>query len=258
MKAHGISQRRACRVLNLHRSVMRYQCHRRNDVVLRERLKSLAEQYPRYGYLLLHALLRREGLVQNRKRTYRLYTELGLQVRTKRRKKLVRPRIPMSVPIAANERWSLDFVSDQLACGRRFRILNVVDDHTRECVGQLADTSISGLRMARFLSELGRDRKLPTAIVCDNGTEMTSKAMFFWSKETGVKLNFIQPGKPTQNAFVESFNGKFRDNCLNQHWFRSLTEARRIIDNWRKHYNDVRPHSSLGYQSPTVFAQQAA
>lgn len=258
MEAHGISERRACRVLKLHRSVMRYQCHRRDDAVLRERLKTLAERYPRYGYLLLHALLRREGLVQNRKRTYRLYTELGLQVRTKRRKKLIRPRLPMLVPMAANERWSLDFVSDQLACGRRFRTLNVVDDHTRECVGQLTDISITGLRMARYLSELGKERKLPGSIVCDNGTEMTSKAMFFWSRETGVKLNFIQPGKPTQNAFVESFNGKFRDNCLNQHWFRSLTEARSIIDNWRKHYNEVRPHSSLGYQPPAVFAQQAA
>ena len=258
MANHGISERRACRVLKLHRSVKRYQCHRRDDALLRERLKTLAQQYPRYGYLLLHALLRREGLVQNRKRTYRLYTELGLQVRTKRRKKLIRPRIPMSVPMAANERWSLDFVSDQLASGRRFRILNVVDDHTRECIGQLTDISISGQRMARFLSELGKDRKLPGAIVCDNGTEMTSKAMFFWSGETGVKLNFIQPGKPTQNAFVESFNGKFRDNCLNQYWFRSLSEARNVIDNWRKHYNEVRPHSSLGYQPPTVFAQQAA
>lgn len=258
MTAHGLSERRACRVLKLHRSVMRYQPLPRNDGPLRERLKALAEQYPRYGYLLLHALLKREGLVQNRKRTYRLYTELGLQVRTKRRKKLVRPRIAMAVPTAANERWSLDFVSDQLACGRRFRILNVIDDYSRECVGQLVDVSISGARMARFLSNLGQTRQLPRAIVCDNGTEMTSKAMFFWSGDAGVKLHFIQPGKPTQNAFVESFNGKFRDGCLNQHWFRTLAETRRIINDWRKHYNEVRPHSSLGYQPPAVFAQQVA
>lgn len=258
METHGISERHACRVLKVHRSVMRYTCHGRDDSALRERLKQLAAHYPRYGYLILHALLKREGLVLNRKRTYRIYTELGLQVRTKRRKKLVRPRIPMAVPMRANERWSLDFVSDQLACGRRFRILNVVDDHTRECVGQLTDVSISGARMARYLSELGIERKLPATIVCDNGTEMTSKAMFFWSRETGVKLNFIQPGKPTQNAFVESFNGKFRDGCLNQHWFRNLSEARNIIDNWRKHYNEVRPHSSLGYQPPAVFAEKAA
>ena len=258
MDAHGISERHACRVLKMHRSVMRYTCHGRDDGLLRERLRTLAALYPRYGYLMLHALLKREGLVLNRKRTYRVYTELGLQVRTKRRKKLVRPRIPMAVPMSANERWSLDFVSDQLACGRRFRILNVVDDHTRECVGQLADVSTSGARMARYLSKLGLERNLPVSIVCDNGTEMTSKAMFFWSRETGVKLNFIQPGKPTQNAFVESFNGKFRDGCLNQHWFRSLTEARNIISNWRRHYNEVRPHSSLGYLPPAVFAEKAA
>jgi putative transposase len=256
--AHGISERHACRVLQLHRSVMRYQRHERDDEALRERLKALAAQYPRYGYLMLHALLKREGLVQNRKRTYRMYTELGLQVRTKRRKKLVRPRLAMAMPNHANERWSLDFVSDQLTCGRRFRILNIVDDYTRECVGQLVDLSISGARMARFLDELGQTRELPGAIVCDNGTEMTSKAMFFWSNETGVKLNFIQPGKPTQNAFVESFNGKFRDGCLNQHWFRNLTEARSIIDIWRTHYNDIRPHSSLNYLPPTVLAEMAA
>jgi len=258
MAIHGLSERRACRLLKLHRSVKRYQPLARNDGPLRERLQALAERYPRYGYLLLHALLKREGLVINRKRTYRLYTELGLQVRTKRRKKLVRPRIAMAVPTAANQRWSLDFVSDQLACGRRFRVLNVIDDYSRECVGQLVDVSISGARMARFLSTLGQTRQLPRAIVCDNGTEMTSKAMFFWSGDVGVKLHFIQPGKPTQNAFVESFNGKFRDGCLNQHWFKSLAETRRIIKDWRKHYNEVRPHSSLGYQPPTVFAQQVA
>lgn len=258
MEAHGISERRACQVLQLHRSVLRYTHHPRDDGALRERLKVLAALYPRYGYLMLHALLRREGLVVNRKRTYRLYTELGLQVRTQRRKKLVRPRLAMALPGRANERWSLDFVSDQLACGRRFRVLNVVDDFTRECVGQLADLSISGARMARFLDELAQIRGLPKSIVCDNGTEMTSKAMFFWSRAKGVPLNFIQPGKPTQNAFVESFNGKFRDSCLNQHWFRSLTEARSIIDEWRVHYNEVRPHSSLGYQPPSVFAEMAA
>lgn len=258
MTVHGLSERHACRVLKLHRSVMRYQPQPRDDEPLRARLKALAAQYPRYGYLLLHALLKREGLVQNRKRTYRLYTELGLQVRTKRRKKLVRPRIAMAVPTAVNERWSLDFMSDQLACGRRFRILNVIDDYSRECVGQLVDVSISGARMARFLSELGQTRQLPRVIVCDNGTEMTSKAMFFWSSDTGVRLHFIQPGKPTQNAFIESFNGKFRDSCLNQHWFRTLAETRRIINDWRKHYNEVRPHSSLGYQPPTVFARQVA
>jgi len=199
MEAHGISERRACRVLQLQGSVLRYSHHPHDDAALRERPKVLAALYPRYGYLMLHALLRREGLVVNRKRTYRLYIELGLKVRSKRRKKLVRPRLVMDVPSSPNERWSLDFVSDQLACGRRFRVLNVVDDFTREFVGQLTDLSISRARMARFLDELTRTRGLPKSIVCDNGTEMTSKAMFFWSREKGVQLNFIQPGRSQEN-----------------------------------------------------------
>ena len=189
----------------------------KNDGALIARLKALGEQYPRYGYLMLHAMLKNEGLVVNRKRTYRVYTELGMQVRTERRKKLIRPRIPMAVPSRVNERWSLDFVHDQLTDGRRIRILNIVDDYSRACVGQLVDTSISGARVARYLDELLQTRSKPKSKVMDNGPELTSKAMFFWSQKTGVKLNFIQPGKPTQNAFVESFNGRFRDGCLNQH-----------------------------------------
>jgi putative transposase len=253
-----VSERRASRLTRLSRSALRYQPQPKNDGELRLGLKSLAERYPRYGYLMLHAMLKHQGLVQNKKRTYRIYTEMGLQVRTKRRKKLVRPRIPMAVTTRPNERWSLDFVADQLACGRRFRILNVIDDFSRESVGQLADFSISGQRVARFLNELAQHRSLPHTLVCDNGTEFTSKAMFFWSKETGTKLHFIQPGKPTQNAFVESFNGKFRDGCLNQHWFKSLYDARQEVASWRKHYNEVRPHSSLDYLPPTTFAKQAA
>ena len=228
------------------------------DGAVRQRLKELATQYPVYGYLMLHALLKQEGLVVNKKRTYRLYTEDNLQVRTKRRKKLYRPRQPMLVPTSANERWSMDFVSDQLSDGRRFRVLNVVDDYSRECVGQLTDLSISGERVARFLSSLMKKRSKPQAIVCDNGPEFTSKALFFWSKEQHVKLSFIQPGKPTQNAFVESFNGKFRSGCLNQHWFRTLDEARLEINLWHHHYNTVRPHSSLNYLPPAQFAGQVA
>lgn len=258
MQHFGLSERRACRLLGLSRTAMRYCPQPRNDEALRSRLKKLAERYNRYGYLMLHGLLRNEGLVQNKKRTYRLYTEMGLQVRTKRRKKLIRPRVPLDLPRCAGERWSIDFVHDQLSCGRRFRVLNVVDDYSRECVGQLIDVSISGQRLARYLDQLAEQRSVPTTIVCDNGTELTSKAMFFWSQSRGVKLHFIQPGKPTQNAFVESFNGKFRDSCLNQQWFRDLFEARRVINKWREHYNNVRPHSSLGYLPPAVFAKQAA
>jgi putative transposase len=254
----GLSERRACRLLDLSRSVLRYQSCRADDSRLRTRLKALAEQYPKYGYPTLHDLLKTEGLVQNRKRTYRLYCEEGLQVRTKKRKKLKRPRVPMLVPNGINERWSMDFISDQLANGRRFRVLNIVDDFSRECVGQVVDTSISGQRVARYLDELSSRRGLPKTIVCDNGPEFTSKALFFWSRKTGVKLHFIQPGKPTQNAFVESFNGKFRDQCLNLYWFRDLADARRTIEDWRMHYNEVRPHRSLNGQPPAVFAKQAA
>lgn len=258
-KHYDISERRACKVIPISRKAVRHiSTRKQSDLALTKRLKELGELYPRYGYLMLHGLLKAEGLVKNTKRTYRLYTKLGMQVRTKRRKKLIRPRIPMEMPIRVNQRWSLDFVHDQLANGRRFRVLNVVDDFSRVCVGQLIDLSISGKRMARFLDQLGCTRGLPKSIVMDNGTEMTSKAMFFWSQKTGVKLNFIQPGKPTQNAFVESFNGRFRDGCLNQHWFLSLDDAREIIDRWREHYNQVRPHSSLGYLPPGIYEKQAA
>ena len=255
---HRLSQRAACRLAGISRQAMAYRSKPSGDQVLGERLKALGEQYPRYGYLILHAMLKSQGLVINRKRTYRICTELGMQVRTKKRKKLVRPRVPMAVPARPNERWSLDFVSDQLANGRRFRILNIVDDFSRACVGQLVATSLSGDRLTRFLDELSLTRPLPKTIVLDNGPEMTSKAMFFWSQRHHVTLHFIQPGKTTQNAFVESFNGRFRDYCLNQQYFLSLTDARLIIDQWRDHYNRVKPHSSLGYQPPALFEERVA
>jgi len=192
-----LSERRACGLIGVSRSVVQYRSHRAaNDDCLRQRLKELAEQYPRYGYLILHALLKGEGLVQNPKRTYRIYCEEQLQVRTKRRKRLPNiPRQPMALPSRRTERWSLDFVSDQLATGRRFRILNVIDDYTRECVGQIVDTSISGHRLSVFLDYLGEGQGLPREIILDNGPELTSKAMFLWSRKTGVKLNFIQPAR---------------------------------------------------------------
>ncbi len=256
---HHVSQRRACRVIPISRKAVRYAPQRPQlDAELVARLKALGEQYPRYGYLMLHSLLRADGLVVNRKRTYRLFTELGLQVRTKRRKKLVRPRVPMAVPTRPNERWSMDFVHDQLADGRRIRIQNVMDDYSRVCVQPLVDLSISGARVVRYLNQLSELRGLPKTLVLDNGPEMTSKAMFFWSQKTRVKLHFIQPGKPPQNAFVESFNGRFRDGCLNQQWFRDLADARQIIDDWHEHYNTTRPHSSLGYTPPAVFEAQVA
>ena len=256
--SYGISQRRACRVVPISRKSMWYQPQRPSrDADLAKRMKELGEQYPRYGYLMLHELLRREGLVVNRKRTYRLYSELGMQVRTKRRKKLVRPHIPLEVPNGPNQRWSTDFVHHQLTDSWRIRILNVVDDYSRVCVGQLVDLSIAGERTARFLSPMGEARGLPNRIVMDNGPELTSKVMFIWSQQAGAKLHFIQPDKPTQNAFVESFNGRFRDGCLNQYWFHNLDDARRIVDAWREHYNQIRPHSALSYRSPAEFERAA-
>ena len=236
LKNRRYSEHRACRLVGFSRPAAWRPLNARNDTALRSRLKTLTERYPRYDYPTLHDMLKTEGLVINPKRTYRLYREEGLQVRTKRRKKLVRPRIPMLVPDSINQRWSMDFVSDQLANGRRFRVLNVVDDYSREIVLQVVDFSISGERVGRELDRL--DRRLPKTIVCDNGAEFTCKAMFFWAKETGTRLHFILPGKPTQNAFVESFNGKFRDYCLNLNWFAGLADARSIIENWQKHFND--------------------
>jgi len=249
-----VSQRRACQLVGIHRSVARHQPCQGDEAALRGRLRELAAGFPRYGYKLLHELLKREGLVVNAKKTYRLYREEHLQVRRKRRKRLpARDRVPLPRLDGPNQRWSMDFMSDQLATGRRVRILNVVDDYSRECIGQLVDFSISGERVSRLLERLAVERARPTAIVVDNGPEFTSKALFVWSQRMGVRLRFIQPGKPCQNAFVESFNGKFRDACLNEQWFVDLAEARHHIEAWRLHYNTVRPHSSLGFLSPEQF-----
>ena len=258
LKSRRISERRACRLAGFSRSAAWYRLQGREDSALRNRLKALAERYPRYGYPTLHDLLKTEGLVTNPKRTYRIYREEGLQVRTKRRRKLHRPRVALSVPTAINERWTVDFVSDPLANGRRFRVFNVVDDFSRECVLQVVDFSISGERLTHELDRLAKSRPLAKKLVLDNGPELTSKAMFFWAKRRGVWLHFIQPGKPTQNAFVESFNARFREYCLNLNWFASLQDARSTIESWRTHYNHVRPHRSLGRKPPAVFAREAA
>ncbi len=253
MDRRNYSQRRACRLVGLSRSVAQYRRRPKRDDVLRARLKDLAARYRRYGYLRLHVLLAGEGLVVNAKRTYRLYREEGLQVRRRKRRLPRRDRLPLPVPERPMQRWSVDFVSDQLASGRRFRILNVVDDHSRECPGQIVDVAISGARLVRFLEDMAARRGLPETLVMDNGPELTSRAMFEWSRRTGVGLHFIEPGKPVQNAFVESFNGRFRDECLNEEWFTTLAHARAVIQAWRVHYNTARPHSALGYQTPAAF-----
>jgi putative transposase len=249
-----MSQRRACGLIGLSESSYRYRSVKVVVPELKEMLLRLAVERPRYGYRRLHVLVRREGFAVNHKRIYRLYRAEGLAVRRRRRKRLVRTRVPLALPAAANERWSLDFMSDQLADGRVFRTLNVVDDFTRECRAIEVDTSLCGQRVARTLDALVTEHGRPKALLTDNGPEFTSRALEAWAYRNGVRLDFIQPGKPMQNAFVESFNGRFRDECLNEHWFEGLDEAREVIEEWRQDYNQVRPHSSLGDMTPEEYA----
>ncbi len=256
----GLSERGACRLASYSRSSFRRERRREAaDRPLRERLLELAAERPRFGYRRLHVLLRREGWPINRKRVYRVYRELGLAVRRKKRKRVAQAnRRPRVVPIAANIQWSIDFMRDTLASGRVFRTLNVVDDATRECLAIEVDTSLSGARTARVLDAVAQERgSYPSRLVLDNGPECTSQALDKWAYLHGVELCFIRPGKPIENCFVESFNGRFRDECLNIHWFLSLDGARREIETWRVDYNYVRPHSTLGYEPPTLVAQGA-
>ena len=254
----SLSERRSCERVGISRSSYHYQAQPRCDAEIRSRLCELAGRYPRYGYLLLCRLLREAGLVVNKKRVHRIYKEAGLQVPKRRRKKLIRTRQRPPLPEQVNCRWSMDFVQDRLSDGRLFRIFNVIDDYSRELIDQYVGFSINSGQVVRCLEQLIAERGCPQSIVCDNGPEFTSKKMRCWSQDSGVKLHFIQPGKPTQNALVESLNGKFRDNCLNQHEFRSLREACHIIEQWRYHYNHERPHSSLDYTTPAAFATRVA
>jgi putative transposase len=228
------------------------------DAPLREALESLAAARPRFGYRRLHVLLRRGGETVNHKRVYRVYRDAGLAVRRKGRKRVAQAnRQPRVAARTANEQWSMDFMSDSLADGRCFRVLNVVDDATRQALATEVDCSLPGARVARVLERLVSERGRPRRIVVDNGPEFTSRALDLWAYEAGVEFVFIRPGKPIENCFVESFNGKMRDECLNAHWFTSLAEARRVIELWRLDYNHVRPHSSLGGLTPVEFAGEA-
>lgn len=254
-QSFDMSERRACRVIGADRASVRYEVTRPDDGSLRERLKALAQERRRFGYRRLHVLLRREGHAVNKKRVQRIYREERLTVRRRGgRKRAMGTRRPMETPLAANQRWSLDFVSDQMTDGRRFRILAVVDDCTRECLALVADTSLSGLRVARELDNIMRQRGRPGTIVSDNGTELTSNAILKWSHESGVGWHYIAPGKPQQNGFVESFNGRLRDELLNETLFRSLPHARAVLEAWRRDYNEERPHSSLGWMTPKTYA----
>lgn len=252
-----LSERRACGSLGVARSSLRYRARRDPATALRERLRALASERRRFGYRRLALMLRREGVAVNDKRVCRLYREEGLTVRRRKRKRLVITRRDRPAPpTRPGQRWSMDFMSDTIIGGRSLRTLNVVDDFSRECLAIEVDTSLPGARVCRVLEELVQRYGCPEAIACDNGPEFTSVALDAWATERGVRLAFIQPGKPVQNAFIESFNGRLRDECLNESWFTGLADARATIAAWRKDYNEVRPHSALGNVAPTVFVER--
>src|SRR5437660_3741492 len=252
----AVSQRRACSAVGVDRSSVRYRGRRPDDGALRARLRELAAVRRRFGYRRLHILLDREGLHVNHKKLRRLYAAERLQVRRRGgRKRALGTRAPLLLPQGPNQRWSLDFLHDQLSDGRRFRILAIVDDFTRECLTLVADTSLSGLRVGRELDAIIARRGKPAACVSDNGTELTSMAILGWSQETGVEWHYITPGKPQQNAFIESFNGRLRDELLNETLFGSLAHARAALVEWKLDYNTVRPHSSIGNLPPVEYAK---
>jgi len=255
MASHGMSERRACKAIGCCRMSVRYKATRPDDAGLRVRMKALAHERRRFGYRRLHVLLKREGHVVNHKKLFRLYREEKLAVRRRGgRKRAMGTRAPMLVALQPNERWSLDFVSDQLTDCRRFRILTLVDDCTRECLSLLADTSLSGMRVARELDRLLLERGRPKMIVSDNGSEFTSNAILAWADQAKVEWHYIAPGKPMQNGFIESFNGRLRDEFLNETLFSSISHARKALADWRMDYNNTRPHSQLDWLTPAQFA----
>ena len=258
-EAFEVSERRACSVLGVDRTSVRYRSRRASDAAVRARLRELASVRRRCGYRRLHFFLTKEGFAINHKKLRRLYREERLQVRRRGgRKRAIGTRAPMTIPQGANQRWSLDFASDALTDGRRLRILIVVDDFTRECLALVADTSLSGVRVARELDMIIAGRCRPATCVSDNGTEFTSMAMLRWSQERRVEWHYIAPGKPQQNAFAESFIGRLRDECLNETLFTSLFHARAVLADWKDDYNTIRPHSGLGNLPPAVYAKRSA
>lgn len=251
------SERQACKIIGLPRSTFRYEPLPDKNGWLRQRLKELASQRRRFGSPRLCVLLRREGKIVNHKRVERIYREEGLSLRKRKKKRATAAlRVVLPTPTEPNKRWSMDFVSDQLCDGRKFRSLTIVDDFSRESPAIEVDTSLPGKRVTRVLDRLAETRGLPTAIVVDNGPEFAGSELDSWAHERGVKLCFIRPGKPVENAYIESFNGKFRDECLNEHWFTSIKDAQVKIEAWRKDYNRHRPHSSLGNLSPEEFVKR--
>lgn len=254
-EAHNLSQRRGCVLLGLHRSVAQYTKKRQDPPELIKRLKELAVERPRFGYRRLHILLVREGWRINRKKVLRIYRTLGLQVRRKKRRQVARPsRKPMIPPQLINEAWSMDFMSDALVDGRSFRVFNVVDDLSREAVAMEVDFSLPARRVIRALEQAIEEHGKPHRIMMDNGPEFTSNELDAWAYQQGIELHFITPGRPSENAMVESFNARVREECLNEHCFFSIREARDIIENWHTDFNTVRPHSSLNDLTPQEFA----
>lgn len=251
-----VSERRACKLLGVDRSTYRYEPRPDHNAELREELVTLARQKPRYGYRRLHVLLERRGQKASVMRLHRLYREEGLAVRRLKRKRLSRPEAKAPLHVRSNQEWALDFVADTLGTGRGIRVLAVVDAFTRECLGLEVDTSLSSRRVTRTLDRIIEARGTPESLRCDNGPELTSRHIIGWCEEKKINLVHIQPGKPMQNGHVESFNGRFRDECLNASWFRTLADAREKIATWRDEYNGERPHSSLDYRTPSEFARQ--
>ncbi len=258
--AHGVSERRSCVALGVERSTIRYRSTKPDQAPLRLRIRDLAKVRVRYGYFRIYILLRREGWVVNHKRVYRLYREEGLCLRRKRPRRHVsaadRERQPAVT--APNALWSMDFISDALFDGRRLRALTVVDVFTREALAIKVDQGIRGEQVVAVMTRLALMRGAPKTIRVDNGPEFVSKTLDRWAYQNGVTLDFSRPGKPTDNAFVESFNGRLRDECLNAHWFLSLADAKSKIEAWRRHYNESRPHTALGWLTPQEFALAAA
>ena len=256
-ESFGLSIRRSCNLVSFWRSSHEYKPKKKEDETIRKRLRELAETRRRFGCPRLHVLLKREGLVVNHKRTERIYREEKLSLRLRiRKKRSSGTRVILPKATRVNERWSMDFIHDSLSNGRKFRALTIVDVFSKECPAIEVDTSLSGERVARVLERLSEWRKLPEVITVDNGPEFAGKALDAWAYQRGVKLHFIEPGKPVQNAFAESFNGRLRDECLNEHWFMTLEEAKIRIENWRIDYNEVRPHSSLDNLTPAAYADQ--
>jgi putative transposase len=255
MAEHAIAERYACKLLKVDRSTYRYEPRPDRNAKLRGALWVVAKQQPRYGYRRLWALLVRQGWEVDVKRIHRLYKVEGMMVRRLKRKRISPPVGVNALLVRPNQEWAMDFVSDALATGRALRTFNLIDSYTKESLAIEVGTGICSRQVTRVLERVMEARGVPGAIRCDNGPEFTSLYFREWCRDRGVTVHYIQPGKPVQNGHVESFNGRFRDECLNTNWFVNLTDARQKIEAWRKEYNEERPHSSLAYRTPDEFAR---